>query len=317
MKIVVAIDGGLLVSQNPERGIQGQREAVARLVNNLGEMVKVGHELVITHGNGPQVGNMLFRAEVASHAVYSLPLDICGADTQGATGYLFQQTWYNWLHEQGIAKDVATLVTQVIIDEEENPSLTTKNIGPFFDRDRAHAYELNRGWNFIMIPGHGYQRVVPAMLPRRIIEAGSIRCLLERGVIVLCAGGGGLPVRPDGTGRLVGVEAVVDKAYTAALLACEVGAPTLVFISPWETIERIFQGSSDGLTCLPLSALQDLIKQRPDLEDSIRTKLIASCRFLQGGGQSVLLVSPEQLGARPELGWGVRLVADQIVSKAK
>lgn len=317
MKIVVAIDGGLLVSQNPERGIQGQKEAVVRLVNNLGEMVKVGHELVITHGNGPQVGNMLFRAEVASHAVYSLPLDICGADTQGATGYLFQQTWYNWLHEQGITKDVATLITQVIIDEEENPSLTTKNIGPFFDRDRAHAYEINRGWTFIMIPGHGYQRVVPAMLPRRIIEAGSIRYLLERGVIVICAGGGGIPVRADGAGGLVGVESVVDKAYTAALLAHEIGAPTLVFISSWETIEPVFQSSSDGLTCLPLSELQDLIKQRPDLGDSIRTKLIASCRFLQEGGQSVLLVSPEQLGARPELGWGVRLVADQIVSKAK
>ncbi len=315
MKIVAALDGNLLLPGNVQTGIFGQKEAAARIAGSLGEIVKAGHKLVITHGNGPQVGNMLFRAEVASHAMYTLTLDICGADTQGATGYLLQQTLRNWFLQQGIEQEITTVVTQVIVDGEDTiyPDLT-KGIGPFFDQERALAYENSRDWRFVMIPGHGYQRAVPALLPQQIIEVNSIRCLMEQGVIVICAGGGGVPVRIDDRGQLAGVEAVVDKAHTAALLAKEIGADTIIFISPWEKIERTFKGITlEGLTCLPLSALTRLVEQHPNIAGSIRAKLLASQKFLQGGGQSVLIVSPEQLEAGPHLGWGVRLLADEVV----
>ncbi len=317
MKIVVVLDGNLLLSRNVQSGISGQKEAADRIAGSLGKMVRAGHKLVITHGNGPQVGNMLFRAEVASHAMYTLPLDICGADTQGATGYLLQQTLRNWFLQQGVEQEITTVVTQVIVEGGDTiyPSLT-KGIGPFFNQERALAYENSRGWRFVMIPGRGYQRAVPALLPQQIIEINSIRCLLEQGMIVICAGGGGVPVRIDEQGQLTGVEAVVDKAHTAALLAKEVGADTIIFISPWERIERTFKGSTlEGITCLPLSTLTKLVEQSPDIASSIRAKLLASQEFLENGGQSVLIVSPEQLEARPHLGWGVRLLADEVVSE--
>lgn len=317
MKIVVALDGLLLVPQNLSLGISGQKEASVRLAGLIGEMANAGHELVITHGNGPQVGNMLFRAEVARHAVYALPLDICGADTQGATGYLLQQALHNWLRQRSLEKEITTVVTQVVVNGADLAVAgLTKGIGPFFDQQRAQDYENSRGWRFVMIPGHGYQRAVPALLPQRIVEANTIRYLLERGVIVICAGGGGIPVRVDAEGQLDGVEAVIDKAYTAALLAQEIGAETIVFVSPWERIERTFSESViNGLTCIPLSTLNKLIEQRSDLGESIRAKLLASQLFLERGGQSVLIVSPEQLGAKPEFGWGVRLLADELVSE--
>jgi carbamate kinase len=317
VKIVVAIDGHLLLPQDARGGISGQKEAAVRMANILGEMVKAGHKLVVTHGNGPQVGNMLFRAEVARHAVYGLPLDVCGADTQGATGYLLQQALHNWLLQQGIEPEITTIITQVVVESEDlaHASLT-KGVGPYFDQQRAQAYENSRSWHFVLVAGHGYQRVVPALLPKRIVEINSIRYLLERGVIVICTGGGGVPVRVDTQGQLVGVEAVIDKAHTAGHLAREIGAKTIVFVSPWERIERTFAGSIfNGLTCIPRSALKELVGQKRNLEESTRAKLIASRDFLESGGQSVLMVSPEQLGARPQLGWGVRLLADEVVSE--
>lgn len=317
MKIVVALDGHVLLPQDAKGGISGQKEAAFGIAGVLGEMVKAGHKLVVTHGNGPQVGNMLFRAEMARHAVYGLPLDVCGADTQGATGYLLQQALHNWLIKQGVEQEIITIVTQVVV-EEEDPAHTslTKGIGPYFDQQRAQAYENSRNWHFVLVPGHGYQRVVPALLPKRIVEINSIRYLLERGAIVICTGGGGVPVRVDARGQLVGVEAVIDKAHTATHLAREIGAKTIVFVSPWERIERTFAGSIfNGLICIPHSGLKELVEQRRDLDESTRAKLVASQEFLESGGKSVAIVSPEQLGARPQLGWGVRLLADEVVSE--
>lgn len=316
MKIVVAIDGELLVPQDMTLGIQGQRDTAANIASKMGSLIKAGHQMVITHGNGPQVGNMLFRAEVASHAVHTVPLDVCGADTQGATGYLLEQALRNWLHQADIQKDVVALVTQVVVEKPDIDVPATKGIGPFFDLDRARAYEANRGWKFAMIPGCGYQRVVPALVPYQIIEAGTIRTLMELGLIVICAGGGGIPVWVDAQGRYIGVEAVVDKAYTAVLLAQEVKAETIIFVSPMAKIERAFTNSVlNGIVCLPRSAIAQSLEQRPDLEDSVRTKLTAAQKFLQAGGQSVLLVSPEQLDSAPQPSWGVRMVADELVSE--
>ena len=141
MKIAVALDGHLLLPQDAKGGISGQKEAAIRIASVLGEMVKAGHKLVVTHGNGPQVGNMLFRAEVARHAVYGFPLDVCGADTQGATGYLLQQALHNWLHQRGIEPEITTIVTQVVVAAENSSRAgLTKGVGPYFDQLRYNTH---------------------------------------------------------------------------------------------------------------------------------------------------------------------------------
>lgn len=313
MKVVVTLDGELLVSQVASSGLQGQKEAVAKIVDSLGGMLRAGHEIILVHGNGPQVGNMLFRGEIASHAVYPVPLDVCGADTQGATGYFLQQSLQNWLRHEGIEREVTAVVTQVVIDES-NPELAVpvKGVGPFFDAERAFKYGNARGWEFLMVPGRGQQRAVPARLPKQILEINSIRCLVECGTIVICAGGGGIPVGYDEQGNLMGVEAVVNKSHTAALLADEVEADTIVFVSHWEKIKHGFsQSVEDGFIQLTLTELCTLIEdQKDELTDSMYLKLLASRKFLQAGGKSIWIIPPEQLGDVLNRDCGIQLIPD-------
>ncbi len=313
MKVIVTLDGELLVSKVANSGLQGQKEAVAKIVNNLGSILRAGHDLIIVHGNGPQVGNMLFRSEIASHAVYPIPLDVCGADTQGATGYFLQQSLQNWLRWEGIEREVTAVVTQVVVDSSElELAVPVKGVGPFFDAEKVFKYGNTRGWEFIMVPGRGQQRAVPARLPKQILEVNAIRCLMECGTIVICAGGGGIPVSYDAQGNLMGVEAVVNKSHTSALLANEVGADTIVFVSEWEKIRRGFpQSVEGGFTRLTLTELSALIeKQKDELTDSMYLKLLASRKFLQAGGKSIWIIPPEQLGDVLNRDCGIQLIPD-------
>lgn len=314
MKIVVALDGDLLVSADPSHGMQGQMNAITCVANQLGVLVQAGHKLVITHGNAPQVGFMLLRGEVARHIVHPLPLDICGADTQGATGYMLQQKLKNWLAHKCLENEVLTLVTQVVVGEPAPPGAPgTKGIGPFFDRGRAQALVKNNGWKLDMVPGQGFQRVVPCLTPKRIVEANAIRYLFDRGIIVICSGGGGVPVRIDDHGDIIGVEAVVDKAYTTFLLGEELQAEIIVFVSPRERISASFDlDLSDSLHPFYLSDLDALIERSPEMEDTMRHKLIASRKYLQDNEKNVLIVPPDQLGLIPDRCKGIQLFAEKI-----
>ena len=312
MKVIVTIDGELLVSKVASSGLQGQKETVAKIANSLGGLLQTGHEIIIVHGNGPQVGNMLFRGEVASHAVPPVPLDVCGADTQGATGYFLQQSLRNLLRREGIDREVTAVVTQVVVDQSD-PTLAApiKGVGPFFDSERAQKYGNMRGWEFIMVSGRGQQRAVPALLPRQILEINSIRYLMERGTIVICAGGGGIPVSYDKQGDLIGVEAVVNKSHTSTLLANEVGADTIIFVSQWEKIRQAFpQSMRDGFTRLTLTELNVLLEEQDDLTDSMYLKLAASSKFLQAGGKSVRIIPSEQLRGVLDQDCGILLTPD-------
>jgi carbamate kinase len=311
VKLIVAVDGDLLVSTNSGQGMQEQMDAIVRITDQLGQLVKDGHKLVITHGNAAQVGFVLLRGEAARHVVHSLPLDICGADTQGATGYMLQQALKNWLTQQNFHNEVSTIVTQVIVGEPTPTGAPcTKGIGPFFDMGRAQSLKIKRGWELDMIPGQGYQRVVPCLTPMEIVEANSIRFLLERGVVVICAGGGGIPVKIDDQGGIAGVEAVVDKAYTAALLAKEIGTDMIVFVSPWKRMVSVFDlRINTKLLQMSLSELDELIKPSTVMEDTMRHTLIASRKFLQNNGRSVLIVPPDQLGLVPDRCGGIQLSA--------
>lgn len=313
MKAIVTIDGELLVSSGINGGLEGQRKAVEKIVNSLGSILKAGHKIIIVHGNGPQVGNMLFRGEIASHAVHPVPLDVCGADTQGATGYFLQQSLRNLLKREGIEQDVAAVITQVLVDESD-PELAApiKGVGPYFDIERAQNYSNTRGWEFILVPGRGQQRAVPALLPREILEVNSIRSLVENGTLVVCGGGGGVPVRYDQHGDLSGVEAVVNKSHTSTLLASELGVDTIVFVSEWEKLRQAFpQIVKGGFTQFTLTELNEYIEERKDdLTDSMYLKLVASSKFLAAGGKSIWIIPPEQIEAVFEKDCGIQLVPD-------
>jgi len=260
-------------------------------------LLLAGHELVIVHGNAPQVGYVLLRGEAARHIVHTLPLDICGADTQGATGYMLQQALHNWFERHGITREVATVITQVVVEDEATPSEPAhKGIGPYFDYDRAQGYEMTRGWAFELVTGHGYQRVVPCLTPRRVVEAELIGRLSQLGVLVICAGGGGIPVRADEGGNLVGVEAVVDKAHTATLLAQEIKAEALIFVSAMEKIARgLTEDRPNRLLRLDKVKVDNYLQRRPAIDDGWRNKLVASANFLFAGGKDAFIVALEQL----------------------
>lgn len=309
MRAVIAIDGDLLVPGKPMMGIQGQKEEISRVIACLGEMLKDLPEVVIIHGNAPQVGFMLLRAEVASHVIHPLPLDVCGSDTQGATGYMLQVALRNWFNQQSISKEVTALVTQVVVDPAQvSDSIPTKGVGPFYDWEKAQLYANTRGWKFVLTQGYGYRREVPSLVPQRILEVNAIRSLMEQGMIVICAGGGGTPVNMDGKGNMVGVEAVVDKALTAGLLASELKADSMVFLSVWGKVEQTLQLNLSGSQHrIRFGELDRMIEQTQGVNEDLYIKLSSSQKFLQQGGQRVLIAPPEQVGKTLEDSGGLLL----------
>ncbi|MDX1412883.1 MAG: hypothetical protein R3293_01765 [Candidatus Promineifilaceae bacterium] len=313
MKAIVTIDGELLVARGTNGGLQGQKKAVKAIVDSLNHILQAGYEITIVHGNGPQVGNMLFRGEIASHAVPPVPLDVCGADTQGATGYFLLQSLQNLLKREGINRDVAAMITQVLVDVID-PEMTAplKGVGPFFDAERAQKYNNTRGWDFLLVPGRGHQRAVPALLPQKVFEINSIRNLMENGTIVVCGGGGGIPVQYDKNGNLNGVEAVVNKSHTATLLADELEVDTVIFISEWEKIQQAFPSAvRNGFTQFTLTQLRDLIAETQDvLTDSMYLKLVASSKYLTTKGRSIWIIPPEHIEAIVKRDCGILLIPD-------
>jgi carbamate kinase len=316
MRIVAALDGDLLVSQEPERGIPGQRDAIAREVEDLGVLLGGQHELVIVHGNAPQIGFVLLRSEVASHIVHPLPLDVCGSDTQGATGYLLQQAVRNWLGEHALHKEVVTLITQVLVDvADTNFSQPVRGVGPYFDPDKAQQYASTRSWKFVLVPGRGYRRAVPCLQPMQVIEMDLIRGLLASGAWVVCAGGGGIPVARDEHGQLRGVEAVIDKASTAQLLAEEVGADGIIFITVQPALEGLLKRGMDHTpTHLSLAELDGYVEQNQVVEENLRSKLEAGRRFLRSRAGWVLFSAPGFLSKELKASGGLLVTRERIVT---
>jgi carbamate kinase len=311
MRAIVTIDGDLLVPQNPSLGIAGQREEITRVVRSIGALLLSPYEIVLTHGNAPQVGFVLLRAELASHIVHSLPLDVCGADTQGATGYLLQQAIRNWLGENHVEKEVVSLITQVLVDPiQPTPGRPERGIGPFFDQEKAQTYRNTRGWNFVLIPGRGYRRAVPALAPKTVPEIQLIRRLLDPATIVVCAGGGGIPVVKESNGQLVGVEAVVNKADTTGLLARELQADGIIFVSVWDRLRHLpGVDSSDSLTTLSFGQLQSILNRATEIDEDNYHKFIAAKQFLESGGRWVYFGPPEGIHAGLEFSQGILLQA--------
>jgi carbamate kinase len=280
--IVIALGGNLLSPEGGAGTIAEQFVQTRKTAAGLAPLLRRGVPLVITHGNGPQVGSALRRVELSSHEVYPLPLGICVADLQGGMGYMIAQCLTNELRHHGIDKAVTTLVTTVLVDADD-PALAnpTKPVGSFFDAATAERYRSEYGWDMIEIPGHGFRRVVPSPAPRAIAELELIRTLVASGEIVIAVGGGGIPVIRDEHGMLEGREAVVDKDLATGLLARGLDAHTLVILTAVEQVFVDFDTPQQrGLDRLDVATARALLAEGQFPPGSMGPKITAAVDFL-------------------------------------
>ncbi len=216
---VVAIGGNSLILSKQHEDVASQWQAVQETCKNIATMIERDWNLIITHGNGPQVGFILRRNELAAHEVHATPLDLIGADTQGSIGYMIAQSLGNEFKQRGISRPIASVVTQVLVDRED-PGFQdpTKGIGGFTTEEKAREFETD-GWRVMEDAGRGWRRVIASPVPLKIVELEAIRTLVQSGYIVIGVGGGGIPVIEDESGNLVGTRAVIDKDRATSLLA--------------------------------------------------------------------------------------------------
>ena len=236
-KVVIAIGGNSLIKDKQHQTVEDQYQAAYETSVHIAGLIKKGYNVVVTHGNGPQVGFILLRSELSKNVLHEVPLDFCGADTQGSIGYTIQQTLGNNLKKMGLDKKVVTVVTQVLVDKNDpsfqNPS---KPIGPFYNKEEALKLQQERGWDIKEDAGRGYRRVVPSPIPKQIIEEDAIKCLVDQGFIVVGVGGGGIPVIEDENGNLKGVAAVIDKDRASSLLATRIQADMFIISTAVEKV---------------------------------------------------------------------------------
>ncbi|HHM02298.1 MAG TPA: carbamate kinase, partial [Caldithrix abyssi] len=229
---VVALGGNAITREFEEGNIHEQFENTRRSLAGVVHLIGLGHRVIITHGNGPQVGNALIRVEETRGLVPPLPLGVIVADLEGGMGYMIEQCLQNKLNDAGLQREVTTVLTQVVVDPDD-PSIRepSKFVGPFYKKEEVAELEKSRGWLMKEDKGRGYRRVVPSPAPREIVEKNVIKVLLEAGGIVVAAGGGGIPVYRDERGWLEGVDAVIDKDLASALLGNQVGADVLMILT--------------------------------------------------------------------------------------
>jgi carbamate kinase len=294
---VLAIGGNSLIKDKSHIALSSQYEAVQETSKYIAELIAEGLSMVITHGNGPQVGFLYRRGEIARHELPLIPLDICGADTQGAIGYMIEMALLNEFRKLGVVKKVAVVVTKTIVDRDD-PSFQnpTKPIGSFMSEEEAQSHRKELGWQVLEDAGRGFRRVVPSPIPRKIIELDVIRSLVEDGYIVIAAGGGGIPVIRNEQGNLEGIEAVIDKDLGSSLLARNLGADTFIISTAVDAVYLNFgKENQTPINCAILTEIRQYMKEMHFKPGSMMPKIEAIIEFLEGGGNKAIITSPENL----------------------
>ena len=297
--VVIAIGGNSLIKDAEHSTVFDQYRACGETSDYIADIVAEGYRVVITHGNGPQVGFILLRSELAKEVLHQVPLDSCGADTQGAIGYQISQTLGNELRRRGIDKSVVAIVTQTVVDANdpgfENPS---KPIGPFYSEATAREHQDNEGWMMVEDAGRGWRRVVASPRPLEIIEEPAIEALLAKGIIVVAVGGGGIPVIRREDGSLEGVGAVIDKDWASCLLAKNLGAEKFILSTAVDRVALNFgkpdQREIDRMTVREARLYLEAGHFPPG---SMKPKVEAAIDFLEHGGQEVIITQPHLLEA--------------------
>lgn len=295
--IVIAIGGNSLIEDSKNVTVQSQYNAAQKTANHIAKLVKEGHRVVIAHGNGPQVGYILLRSDYSRSILHSVPLDSCVADTQGAIGYQLQRALDTAFNKLGIARDVATVVTQVEVDPQDasfqNP---TKPIGSFFSQEEAKVHEEKDGWQMVEDAGRGYRRVVASPKPKKIVELNTIKVLLDNNVIVIAAGGGGIPIIRDENGNIEGKEAVIDKDLASALMAKELKADVFVISTAVEKVSLNYKKPNQlDLSTITTTDAKEYIKQGHFAPGSMLPKIQAAVDFVESTNGMALITDPENL----------------------
>ncbi len=310
-RLVIAIGGNSLIPDGDHQSVQDQYIAAAETDDHIAGLVEQGWDVAISHGNGPQVGFILRRSEMASSELHEVPLDFCGADTQGAIGYMLQQNLVNDFRQRGISKSVATIVTQVEVDANDPAfSNASKPIGSFMEEADAKRRRDEEGWDIREDAGRGWRRVVASPQPMRIIELEVIRDLLDAGVVTIAVGGGGIPVITNAAGDLEGIAAVIDKDLASALLAVQVDADLLLISTAVEQVALNFgtpeQRWVDQFT---LAEVKQYLEEGGHFaEGSMAPKMRAVVQFLEAGGKEALITNPANLERAMAGETGTRIV---------
>jgi carbamate kinase len=298
---VVAIGGNSLIKDEKRKSVEDQYEAARETTFHIADMIEAGLDVAIGHGNGPQVGFILRRSEIAAKAegMHEVPLDVCGADSQGAIGYALQQTLQNELYRRGIQKPVATVVTQVLVDKNDtafkNP---TKPIGSFMDEAEARRREAEMGWTVVEDAGRGWRRVVASPLPKEVVELEAVKALIDAGAIVVTVGGGGIPVIDVGDHEYQGVAAVIDKDFASSLLARLINADLFLISTAVEKVAIHFgKPDQQWLDKMTLAEAKQYLSEGTHFaKGSMAPKIQAIIWFLENGGKQALITNPENIG---------------------
>jgi carbamate kinase len=306
---VVAVGGNSLIKDPKHQTIPDQYAATVESSKHIAAMIEHGWDVLLTHGNGPQVGFILRRSELSIHELHPVPLDFCGADTQGAIGYMFQQALDNEFAKRGIHKHTATVITQTLVDKKDpafqNPS---KPIGSFMDKDTAVAHREKDSWSVVEDAGRGWRRVVPSPLPQRIVERDAIDALIKAGFVVVCSGGGGIPVIEE-NGQLIGVEAVIDKDYAASILARTVHADLFFITTAVEQVAINYnKPDQKWLDRMTLAEAKQYMAAGHFHKGSMGPKIQAIIWYLEAGGKEALITNPENIERALRGETGTRIV---------
>lgn len=308
--IVIAIGGNSLIKDAQHMSVSDQYAAVVETAKHITDLVERGFRVVITHGNGPQVGFILLRSEHSRGLLHEVPLDSIGADTQGAIGYQIQQAMQNEFRRRNLKKSVATVVTQTLVDKND-PAFQkpSKPIGQFYKKEEADDRMRTEKWTMIEDAGRGWRRVVPSPKPMRIIEAEVIQHLVKDGYVVVAAGGGGIPVVQDEQGNLRGTAAVIDKDLASAVLAKEIAADVLVISTAVEKVCLNF-GKPDQKTLdrMTVAEAKQHVAEGHFKPGSMLPKVQACIQFIENGGNEALITCPEKLSDALGGRTGTRLV---------
>ena len=297
--VVILINGEVLAGSNKST-ILDQKNRATFLAEGLLPIFMSELKVALMHGNKPQVGYVLFRSEVASHVLHQIPLDVCGADTQGATGYMLSQSVTNVLRGNGNQRQVMPIITQTIIDADSNIfHERNRQIGPWLDRERAEQRRQAYGWHITEEPGYGYRRVVASPPPIEIVEIEGIKQLVQSGMIVIAAGGGGVPVMVNDKDLLEGVEAVVDTDRVACMLANQIQAKILLMIVE-NNVKFISSGIRiDDYLSMTGEELNNKLKNDKISSNMVTRKLESALDHIQQGGSQVVITTLDKLKINP------------------
>ncbi len=307
---VVALGGNAITQPGIEDTIATQFANTRKSLDGIIELVRAGYKLAITHGNGPQVGNAILRVELARGQAPILPLGICVADTEGGMGYMIEQSLQNRLKKEGINRSVVTIITQILIDHND-PQIAdpSKFVGQFYSETDARKFALERNWVVKKDSDRGWRRVVASPQPLSVVESDTIKALVDKGTIVITAGGGGIPVYIDGKGNLEGEDAVIDKDLASAVLGKDIGSEILIILTSVDRVAINFGKSNEQwLDKMTVTDAKKYLKDGHFPAGSMGPKIQAAVQFIENGGREVIITSFNNAGRALDGAAGTRIV---------